>query len=65
MKRSQPTVPWTWGNRVIGYDGPNRRVWILGQRIHHGSVGCIAICLGALLALHDWKDRAVWFARGL
>lgn len=61
---AQP-VPWTWGNRWLGYDGPRRRLWVCRQRIHHGAVGLIATSLGVLLVLHDWKDHAVWFARGV
>lgn len=52
------------------------RLWVLGQRVHHGSVGCALIVsalsrrrlralalLGGLLALHDRADWRVWFAR--
>lgn len=52
-----------------------RRVWLLGQRCHHGSVGCLlvlasfrgslrlAALLGAALAYHDRADWRAWFAR--
>ena len=53
------------------------RVWVFGQRIHHGATG-VTLCaaairtrslrlaaLGALLALHDRADWRVWFAREL
>lgn len=44
-----------------------RRLWILGQRCHHGATGTVLTIWGATeiaLMAHDWKDRAVWFARG-
>lgn len=54
------------------------RLWVLGQRIHHGGVGCALIgaalarprlrglaVVGAALALHDRADWRVWFAREL
>ena len=48
-----------------------RRLWIRGQRCHHGatgallaSMGAMAVAAGGLLMAHDWKDRAHWFARG-
>lgn len=49
------------------------RVWIAGQRVHHGATGLLlaallrrrprlaAACL--LLAAHDRHDWRVWFAR--
>jgi hypothetical protein len=78
----------------VEYDALQRRVWILGQRCHHGAAGAIVagggvlgIVLGltrrrhppapgqlaatvatagagALLMVHDWKDRSVWFQVG-
>jgi hypothetical protein len=42
----------------------SRRVWIRGQRLHHGATGALFATLGLLLMAHDWKDRARWFARG-
>ena len=56
--------PWTHGNRLLGYDPMRRRVWICGQRVHHGATGIVLAALGAALVAHDWKDRPVWFARG-
>ncbi len=82
-----PAFPWTVGNRWIGYDPQLRRLWIGGQRLHHGVTG-IALAgaglmrlarrsaiarhralawtlAGSALVAHDWKDRSVWFRRGL
>ena len=56
--------PWTHGNRVVGFDLAQRRLWILGQRVHHGPTGLVLAVLGAALVAHDWKDRPVWFQRG-
>ena len=28
-------------HRLLEYDGPRRRVWILGQRCHHGATGSL------------------------
>ena len=57
-------TPWTHGNRLLGYDPTRRRVWICGQRVHHGATGILLAALGAALVAHDWKDRPVWFSRG-
>jgi hypothetical protein len=77
--------------RLVEYDALRRRLWIFGQRCHHGATGSIlaaAACLaliaepapiakpvaapssalvlaaGALMMVHDWKDRSIWFERG-
>ena len=69
--------------KPVHYDPTLRRLWIRGQRCHHGATGvvmagagCVAlvalraplvcgvVAAGGLLMVHDWKDRAVWFARG-
>jgi hypothetical protein len=54
-------------SKPIYYDRVRRRLWIFGQRCHHGATGTILTVWGAIgiaLMAHDWKDRAVWFARG-
>ena len=50
--------------KPVHYDRRARRVWIRGQRLHHGATGALFATLGLLLMAHDWKDRARWFARG-
>lgn len=57
-------APWTKGNRLIGYDPGRRRLWVGGQRLHHGLTGFVFAVTGALLMAHDWKDREMWFERG-
>lgn len=54
-------------------NGP--RVWVVGQRVHHGATGALAavallskrkhrLALAALLlVLHDRHDWRVWFVR--
>jgi hypothetical protein len=50
------------------------RVWILGQRVHHGATGCVLAAvlarrhrrlalLAAVAVMHDRHDWRVWFAR--
>ncbi len=32
-------TPWTHGNRLLGFDPERRRIWVGGQRLHHGLTG--------------------------
>ena len=80
--------------RPVEYDALERRLWILGQRCHHGATGALlagggmlgvalrmlrrhgpphggplaatlaSASAGALLMLHDWHDRGIWFQPG-
>ncbi|MDX6689046.1 MAG: hypothetical protein QOG15_503 [Solirubrobacteraceae bacterium] len=62
---AQATAPHL--HKPIYYDRVRRRVWVYGQRLHHGATGTLLTLAGAIgvgLMAHDWKDRAVWFARG-
>ena len=56
--------PWTHGNRLIGYDPRRRRLWVCGQRVHHGMTGALLAAAGAALMAHDIKDLPMWFQRG-
>jgi hypothetical protein len=65
---------------LVEYDAIRRRLWIFGQRCHHGATGALvagaavlipprrpklALALtGATLMAHDWNDRSIWFERG-
>lgn len=40
------------------------RVWIAGQRVHHGAAGIILAVVGAALAAHDRHDWRHWFLVG-
>jgi len=83
---------------AIQYDPARHRLWILGQRCHHGAAGVLLAAtggallgakrslapsrrsiaeahaasraiviasLGGILMLHDRKDHAIWFERGV
>lgn len=79
--------------KLVEYDAFRHRLWILGQRCHHGATGSLVAAAafvalitdpvpvgkpyagprsilaltaagGALMMVHDWKDRAIWFERG-
>ncbi len=79
--------------KLVEYDVLRHRLWIRGQRCHHGATGTIVAAAaflalvtgpvpiakpdirprsvlaltaagGALMMVHDWKDRAIWFERG-
>jgi len=61
------TTTTTLMHKPIHYDGVRRRLWIYGQRCHHGATGAVLTFAGAVgvaLMAHDWKDRSVWFCRG-
>jgi hypothetical protein len=49
---------------LLRYDARRRRLWIAGQRVHHGLTGVLLLATGAALVLHDWKDRSLWFQFG-
>ena len=49
----------------VYYDAVQRRLWISGQRCHHGATGALLAAFGFVLMLHDWKDRTQWFRRGV
>jgi hypothetical protein len=48
--------PWTAGNRILGWDPERRRLWIGGQRLHHGATG-IALAGTALARLATRRAR--------
>jgi hypothetical protein len=50
---------------VVRYDAERRRVWICGQRMHHGLTGALLAAAGFVLMAHDWSDRSFWFRSGL
>jgi hypothetical protein len=59
--------PWTVGNRILGLDPERRRLWIGGQRLHHGATG-IAVAgagLARLLVRRSRVNRALaWTVAG-
>jgi hypothetical protein len=56
--------PWKVGNRIVGLDPDRRRLWVGGQRLHHGLTGVALAAAGLVLIAHDWKDRSYWFRLG-
>ncbi|MDX6605867.1 MAG: hypothetical protein QOD14_407 [Solirubrobacterales bacterium] len=42
--------PWKVGNRIVGVDPELRRLWVGGQRLHHGLTG-IAFATAGLAQL--------------
>jgi acyl dehydratase len=62
--------------KPLHYDAARRRVWIFGQRCHHGATGALLVGAGVVagsatllasgtaLMVHDWHDRSIWFQRG-
>jgi 2-oxoglutarate ferredoxin oxidoreductase subunit beta len=51
-------------HRFFRYDWQRRRMFVVGQRLHHGVTGIMLATLGGILIAHDWKDRSIWFRRG-
>jgi hypothetical protein len=49
---------------LFRYDKQRRRLWIAGQRCHHGATGALMALAGLVLMLHDRHDLTRWFARG-
>ncbi len=47
-------------DRVVRYDRRDRRVWVVGWRLHHGFTGMVLAAIGGALMAHDWKDRPHW-----
>jgi hypothetical protein len=56
--------PWTIGNRMIGIDPELRRLWIGGQRLHHGLTGLAltSAAMAQLLVRRSAANRAIAWA---
>ena len=65
MSRNTTQV-WTRGNRIVGYDPELRRIWIGGQRLHHGVTGIVLAGAGlARLATRRSANSALaWTLAG-
>jgi hypothetical protein len=61
------TPIWPRGNRLVGFDPQLRRLWVGGQRLHHGATG-IALAATALAQLlvspRSARRRLPWFLAG-
>jgi hypothetical protein len=49
--------PWKVGNRIVGIDPELRRLWIGGQRLHHGLTG-VALATASLANLALRRSQA-------
>jgi hypothetical protein len=49
--------PWKLGNRIVGVDPELRRVWVGGQRLHHGLTGT-AVAMAGLAQLAAGRTEA-------
>ena len=59
--------PWTTGNRLLGFDLRRRRLWVGGQRLHHGLTGTAVAGAGLaqlLLRRHPTLRLLAWMAAG-
>ena len=61
---TQETHGKSYAAGVVRYDAERRRVWICGQRMHHGLTGALLAAAGFALMAHDWSDRSLWFRSG-
>ena len=61
-----PRGPWTVGNRLIGVDPQRVRLWVAGQRLHHGATGvCLAGAAAARLLSRRRSARPLaWILAG-
>lgn len=62
--------------KPLHYDAARHRLWICGQRCHHGATGVLMagagavvgapllLATGTMLMVHDWRDRRIWFQPG-
>ena len=77
VSESMPAEAWGMPKSLVHiYSHPNGpRVWLCGQRVHHGAVGVLlatasvatgrrpGIAIAAVLVAHDLHDWRTWFAR--
>jgi hypothetical protein len=59
--------PWKVGNRIVGFDPERRRMWVGGQRLHHGLTGIAVAGAGvARLLIHrsDASRAIAWTLAG-
>lgn len=58
--------PWTVGNQILGVDPQRVRLWVGGQRLHHGATGiCVAGAAAARLLSRRRSARPLaWIVAG-
>jgi hypothetical protein len=67
MRHRKTIKPWTYGNVVLGFDPKLRRLWIAGQRMHHGATGIAVIgagLAGMLVGRTDPRRGIAWTLAG-
>jgi hypothetical protein len=45
------------------WDHETNRVWVCGQRVHHGALGLLITGVGVLCMIHDRRDLKQWLHR--
>lgn len=66
-RAARGVTPWTVGNGILGLDLRLRRVWVGGQRLHHGLTGVAVVGAGVaqLLSRRAGPNRALaWTLAG-
>jgi hypothetical protein len=51
-------------HRAIEYDVVRRRVWLFGQRCHHGATGALLTCVGLAAASRSVRHALTLAAAG-
>jgi hypothetical protein len=55
----------TRGNRIVGFDPEQRRIWVGGQRLHHGVTGIVLAGAGLTRLVTRRSSRALaWTLAG-
>jgi hypothetical protein len=44
--------------RFLAYDHPTRRLWILGQRCHHGATGSVVAAVACCVLVAERSGRS-------
>ena len=52
-------------NRLVEYDALRHRVWILGQRCHHGATGSVVAAVACAALIAESIERHFLGARAL
>jgi hypothetical protein len=48
---------------IFLFDKKEKKLWVMGQRIHHGAVGFVMALFGIALQIHDIKDLRRWLKK--
>jgi hypothetical protein len=67
LRSAKSVKPWTYGNGMLGFDLKSRRLWIAGQRLHHGATGIAVIgagVAGMIIGRTDPRRGIAWTLAG-